>query len=165
VLISKTMNNKLNKQIAVEFMAAHKYLAMSCVLDSMGLKVLRRRFFEQYEEECEHALKILDYVLEVGGDVDLGAIDKPNDKYKSVEEIVETALESEMEVTRLINEIAALAQKENDFATRSFINWFVDEQVEEVSSMTDLLQIVRLAKGNMLQVETRVRHEMMKEKS
>ncbi len=62
----------------------------------------------------------------------------------------------------MINDLVALAESEDDYATRSFLNWFVDEQVEEVSSMTDLLTLVKLARGNMLQVEARVRHEMGK---
>lgn len=164
MMISKAMNDKLNQQIAVEFAAAHTYLAMSCVFDEMGLKVLRRRFFQQYEEECEHALKILNYVLEVGGQVVLDGVAKPRGAYKSVEEIVETALESERKVTRLINELVTLAEQEQDYATRSFLDWFVDEQVEEVSSMSDLLRLVQLSQGNYLQVEARVRHEMAGEK-
>lgn len=160
MMISKKMNEMLNQQIGIEFAAAHKYLAMSCTFDGMGLRVLRKRFFEQYEEECEHALKILNYVLETGGRVALAGVDKPKGNYKNVEEIVETALDGEKDVTRSINELMALAEKENDYATRSFLNWFVDEQVEEVASMSDLLDLVRLAKGNFLQVEARVRHEM-----
>ena len=60
----------------------------------------------------------------------------------------------------MINDLVTLADSEKDYATRSFLNWFVDEQVEEVSSMTDLLNLVELADGNMLQVEARVRHQM-----
>ena len=164
MMISKAMNGLLNKQVSVEFAAAHKYLAMSCQLDGMGLKVLRKRYLQQYEEECVHALKILNYLLEVGGSVALEGVAKPKGGYKSVEAIVEASLESELEVTRLINELVALAEKENDYATRSFLTWFVDEQVEEVSSMEDLLRLVQLAKGNYLQVETRVRHDMLAEK-
>lgn len=160
MMISEKMNDMLNRQIAIEFAAAHKYLAMSCAFDEMGLRVLRKRFFEQYLEECEHALKVLNYVLDTGGNVALTGVDKPKGDYESVEQIVETALNGEKDVTRSINELMALADQENDYATRSFLNWFVDEQVEEVASMSDLLDLVRLAKGNLLQIEARVRHEM-----
>jgi len=161
MMISDAMNEKLNRQISVEFAAAHAYLGMSCAFDAMGLKVLRERFFGQYEEECAHALKILNYVLEVGGRVDLEGVAKPKGAYKSVQEIVETALESELEVTRLINELVSLSEKDSDYATRSFLNWYVDEQVEEVASMSGLLRLIQLAKGNVLQVEARLRHEMV----
>ena len=160
MMISKAMNSKLNEQIMVEYSAAHKYLAMACSFERMGFKFLSKRFMEQSEEEREHALKILNYVVQVGGTVALTAVPKPENEYKSVEEIVRAALENEQEVTRMINDLAALAESENDYATRSFLNWFIDEQVEEESNMNDLLQLVRLAGKNILQVEMRVRHDM-----
>ncbi len=108
-------------------------------------------------------MKILRYVQEGDGTVTLDAIPKPEKDFPTVEEIVRTALESEQAVSRMINDLVALAESENDYATRSFLNWFVDEQVEEVSSMTSLLTLLRLAAGNMLQVEARVQQEMMSE--
>ncbi len=160
MMISDAMNAKLNGQVATEFSAAHLYLAMACALDRMGLKILAARFVAQYEEERGHALKILHFVQEVGGNVTLDGISKPTAEYTNVETIVRTALESERDTTRKINDLVALADSENDYATRSFLNWFVDEQVEEVASMSDLLTLVQLAGDNMLQVEARVRHEM-----
>ena len=160
MMISKAMNSKLNEQIMVEYSAAHKYLAMVCSFDQMGFKFLSKRFMEQSEEEREHALKILNYMVQVGGTVALTAVPKPENEYKNVEEIVRTALENEQEVTRMINDLVALAESENDYATRSFLNWFIDEQVEEESNMNDLLQLVQLAGKNILQVEMRVRHDM-----
>ena len=161
MMISEAMNARLNRQIAAEFSAAHSYLAMACALDRMGLKILAKWFLAQSEEEREHAMKILRYVQEVGGTVTLEDIAKPAPKFKNVEAVVQAALQSEQNVTQMINELVALAESEKDYATRSFLNWFVDEQVEEVASMTDLLALVQLAGDNMLQVEARVRHEMM----
>lgn len=164
MMISEKMNTKLNEQISAEFGAAHAYLAMACVLDRMGLKILTKRFEQQSEEEREHAMKFVHYMQEVGGTVLLDGVGKPQGEFKNVEAIVQAALESEQKVTKMIDDLVALAESENDYATRSFLNWFVDEQVEEVSSMTDLLQLVRLAGNNLLQVEARVRHEMIGEK-
>lgn len=161
MLISKTMNAKLNEQITSEFSAAHAYLGMVCALEDMGLKILAKRFLAQYEEELAHAMKILHYVQEVGGRVELKGVPQPNCEFGNLESIVQAALESEQQVTRMVNDLVALADKEKDYATRSFLNWFVDEQVEELSSMADLLNLVRLAGNNVLQVESRVRHEMM----
>ena len=161
MMISQAMNKKLNEQITAELSAAHSYLAMACALDGMGLKVLAKRFFAQASEEREHAMKFIGYVLEVGGTVTLDSVNKPAGEYESVEAIVRAALESEQKVTRMINDLVSLADSEKDYASRSFLNWFVDEQVEEVSSMTDLLSLVQLAGGNMLQVETLVRHQML----
>ena len=163
MMISEKMNAKLNDQISAELFAAHKYLAMACAFEQMGLKVLAKHFLDQCEEERSHAMRIVRYVQEVGGKVDLEAIPKPPTDYKDAEAIVKAALEGELAITKLINGLMALAEKENDYATRSFLHWFVDEQVEEISSMTDLLTLVKLSRGNMLQVEARVRHEMGKE--
>ncbi|MCO6438663.1 MAG: ferritin [Phycisphaerae bacterium] len=160
MMISEAMNARLNRQVSMEFAASHKYLAMACAFDAMGFKILSKRFRLQADEERDHAMKILDYVLEVNGRADLEQVPKPSGKYESVEQIVKTALESELEVTRSINEIVAQAESEKDFATRSFLHWFVDEQVEEVASMTELLDLVKLAGPNILLVETRVFHQM-----
>ncbi len=161
MMISQTMCDKLNGQIKLEFSAAYQYLSMACTFDTMGLKILSQLFNQQYAEEREHALKILGYVQEVGGSVKLEAVPKPCGDYKSVQAIVEAALESEFEVTRAIGGLMDAAIAEKDHATQSFLKWFVDEQVEEVSSMSDLLTLVKLAGDNVLQVESRVRHQMM----
>ena len=161
VMISDKMTKKLNEQIVAEFAASHSYLAMACALDRMGLKILAKFFTRQSEEEREHGLKIVGYMQEVDAEVRLGGCPEPKVDYDGAEEVVEAALESERKVTRMIHDLVALAEKEDDYATRSFLNWFIDEQVEEVATMTDLLNIVRLAGDNMLQVESRVRHEML----
>ena len=165
MMISTAMNAKLNDQIGAEFAAAHAYLAMACAFDRMALKTLSKRFLKQHDEEREHAMKILHYVQEVGGTVSLEAIAKPKKDYKNTEAIVSTALQNEKDITAKINDLVTLADSEKDYATRSFLGWFVDEQVEEVSSMTDLLNMVKLAGDNVLQVEALVRHQMLAEKS
>lgn len=161
MMISQAMNTKLNEQITAEFSAAHTYLAMACALEAMGLKILHQRFLLQTSEEREHAMKILHYIHEVGGTVTLGAIPEPAAEFDSPEAVVRGALESEEHITRLVNDLVTLAESEKDYATRSFLQWFVTEQVEEVSSMRDLVSLIQMADGAMLQVEARVRHEMM----
>ncbi len=157
MMIPQPVVDKLNQQIANEFGAAHNYLAMACRFDELGLKMLSQFFFRQSDEEREHGRKILDYVLEVGADVKLQATPEPRGDMSTPKTIVKSALEQEKEVTRQINDIAATAEANKDFATRSFINWFIDEQVEEVSSMSELLNLVELAgEDHLLQVEMRV---------
>lgn len=159
MLISKTMVRSLSEQVANELGASHKYVAMACEFDSMGLKVFSRRFFAQADEERMHALKIARYLLDVGARVAFAAIPAPGSKFGTAREIVAAALESELTVTRQINDLMALAEKEKDYATRSFLQWFVTEQVEEVSSMTELLQLVDMAGDkNLFQVEARLLH-------
>lgn len=161
MLISEKMCEKLNEQITAEFGASHKYMQMACTLDHMGLKMLSKWFVRQSGEEREHAMKIINYVLEVGASVTLDDIPKPKDKHKTVKDIVVAGLESEKTVTKMINDLVNLAESERDHATRSFLQWFVDEQVEEMSTFSDLLTMVELAKDNLLQVEARLQYQLM----
>ncbi len=152
--ISKKMNAQLNQQITHEFEAGGSYLAMSCQFDQMGLKTLSAHFRKQAEEERGHALKILDYLQEVGGAVELTALAKPPAAYPSVHAAVKAALSSEKKVTGQIHDLVTLAEQQKDYATRSFLNWFVDEQVEEEAGMSAVLQLVEMAGKNLLQLES-----------
>ena len=157
MLISETMNQRLNKQMTNEFYAAHLYLDMSCAFIDRGLNIIARWFRGHAHEERVHAMKIFDYVHEVGGHVRLDAIPQPAERPASVEEIVQAALDHELLVTGQINDLMSLADSEKDYATRSFLQWFVDEQVEEVSVVTEVLRLIKLAEGkHMLEVEARV---------
>jgi len=129
MMISKAMNQRLNEQVTHEFAASQSYLAMACMFDGLGLSALAARFREQSAEEREHALKLVGYISEVGGVVKLEALDAPKSDYASVPAAIEAALESEMTVTGQINALVDLAESEKDHATRSFLQWFVDEQV------------------------------------
>lgn len=160
MMISAKMNERLNQQIANELNASHKYLAMAYCFDGMGLKVFAQRFNQQAMEERVHALKIADFIHDVGGKVIFEALDKPKGDYASAKAIVKAALDSELTVTAQVNEIVAMTEKETDYATRSFMQWFVSEQVEEVSSMTELLQWVTLAGDNLIPLETRLAQSM-----
>ncbi len=159
--LSDTMVKQLNGQVAAEFAASQAYLAMSCELHDMGLKVVSSFFAKQAEEERAHALKIIKYLQDVGGAARLEAVDRPRVDYGDVGAIAEAALQSELHVTKLVHNLVQLAEKDEDYATRSFLNWFVDEQVEEVASMTDLVRMVKLAGSNLLELESRIRHESL----
>lgn len=160
MMISKAMNAKLNEQITNEFSASQSYLAIATMFDGMALKGLAAFFRKQTEEERGHALKILDYIQEVGGEVRLASLPSPKHDYPTAKAAIDAALKHELKVTQQINDLVALAEKENDYATRSFLNWYVDEQVEEVSSMEHLLRIAEMAGVNLLQLESYVRHMM-----
>jgi len=154
--ISEAMNAKLNGQIAYEQGAAQIYLSMSCMFDGMGLKVLAAFFRRQCDEERIHAMKMVDYILEVDGKVKLAAIPQPKHEWSGIQATCEAALELEKVNTQQINELVALAEKENDYATRSFLQWFVDEQVEEVATMSHLVDLTRLAGDQLLLLEDHV---------
>ena len=160
MMITAKMNDRLNEQIANELNASHKYLAMSYCFDGMWLKVFAARFIRQAAEERTHALKIADYIHDVGGKVAFDGLEKPRGDYPNAKAIVKAALDSELTVTAQINEIVAMTEKETDYGTRSFMQWFVSEQVEEVSSMTELLQWVTLAGDNLFPLEARLAQMM-----
>ena len=157
-MISQKMTDAINEQIKNEFYSYWLYLSMSYALDSMDLKVFSKWFYEQALEEQEHAMKMASYLMDQGADVKLATLDTPKYDYASAEEIVAVALEHEIEVTNRINAIMALAQDENDFPTKSFMQWFVDEQVEEVATASQLLDMVKMtdSTGQLLMLEQRI---------
>lgn len=163
-MISEKMAARLNEQVKNEFYAEWAYLAMAYSFEDMGLKVFAARFFQQATEEREHAMKVAKYLVEQGAAVKLQQLPQPKIDYKSAEEIVAAALEHEKKVTRDFNEIADLAISERDHATGAFCKWFIDEQVEEVSSMSELLTWVKMASspGQLLMLENRIYAQMSK---
>lgn len=158
MLLSDKMNQLLNEQIVNEMFASQTYLAMAAMFRREGLTLLAKRFREQTEEEREHALKLLDYVEDRLGTVQLGAIPEPRREYKSVVEAIDAALEHEKMVSKQIDNLVEQARKDNDNATESFLGWFVDEQVEEVRSMYTLAQVARASGPALLQVEAYMAH-------
>ncbi len=156
-MISKEIASALNEQIVHELHASNSYLAIASFMDGRGLKILAGFFFRQSAEEREHAMKILRYLLDVDGDVRIGSIPEPKADFQSVEEAVQTSLDQEIEVTGQIHRIMGMADDARDYPTASFLKWFVDEQVEEQSSMNDLLALVQMAgPNNLLLVEDRL---------
>jgi len=159
--ISETMNGMLNRQITNELKASHDYLAVATNFVDMGLTVFAGRFFAQSVEERNHALKIIKYVQDTGGKVSLGSIPEPETAYRSASEALAAAVQAEQNVSQQVNELVALAEKENDYSTHSFLQWFVSEQVEEVASMLELQQWIKIAgEQNIFQVETRLAMKM-----
>jgi ferritin len=156
--LSKTLNAKLNEQITNELYSSQVYLAMALMFEDLGLKMLSKLYRKQVEEERGHALKILDYIPSVEGRVRLQAIPEPPAKFPSVLAAIEAALEHERKVSAQINELVAIADKERDYATRSFLNWYVDEQVEEVESQRHLAQIAKMVGPSLVQLEAYVAH-------
>lgn len=156
--ISAGMCAKLSEQITHEFGAELTYLAMACQFERDSLKMLAKFFRKQADEERGHALKIVDYLLEVGAVPRLEAIPAPAAEHATVLAALEAALAHEQRVTQQIHDLVALAERERDYATRSFLNWFVDEQVEEVSTMEHLVGVCRMCGPHLLQLEAYLMH-------
>ncbi len=136
---------KLNQQLNNELYAAYIYQAMGAQFEAEGLEGFASWMDAQTREELEHARKFYDYINERGGRVELEAIDKPPSDFGSPLEAFQKALEHEEMVTDKINQLVKLAREEDDYATESFLQWFVDEQVEEeesVNAIIDKLEMV-----------------------
>ncbi len=154
--LSKALNAKLNEQITNEFYSSQVYLAMACMFEDRGLKVLAALYFKQAEEERQHGLKFVHYIPTVEGHVELQGISAAPAKYETPLAAIEAALAHERKVTQQINDLMTLAESEKDYATRAFLQWFVTEQVEEVETQLQLSQVARIAGERLLQLEAYV---------
>lgn len=147
-MFSKKVEKALNDQINAEFFSAYLYLSMSAYLSDISLVGFANWTRAQYEEEKFHAIKMYDFVLERGGKVKLKEIESPKHKWKDIIDVFEDILEHEQKITRSINDLISLAIDERDHATVNFLQWFIDEQVEEEASVSELLAQLKLVGGN-----------------
>ena len=155
-MISENMQKALNGQVNAEMYSAYLYQSMATWALDQGLKGLANWMDCQAKEEMVHAFKIYKYIAERGSRVRLTAIDGPPTDWASPVAVAENVLQHEQKVTGLINGLVDLAIEERDHATHSFLNWFVDEQVEEEDSANDFLQQLKLAAdspGGMLMID------------
>jgi bacterioferritin B len=154
MLISEEMNKVLNEQIGNEFGASLQYVAIASHFAAVGLTELATAFYRQADEERDHAMRIVKYVSDAGGAVEIPQIPAPKSSFATVEEAVRLSLDWEKTVTDQINKLVELAIKESDHITHNMLNWFLSEQLEEVSSMDNLLKVVqRAGETNLLYVE------------
>jgi ferritin len=159
VLISRELANAFNAQIGHEFGASMQYISIAAHFSQRQLKLLSKLFFEQAEEEKQHALKFVQYLLDTKAELRIPAIPAPTPTFASAEEAVQAALNWEQEVTRQITGLMDIAVKENDYLGASFLQWFIDEQLEEVVKMDRLLSIIRQSgERNLLMVEAYLVH-------
>ena len=152
-LLKQSIVDALNRQVVEEFTAQNQYIAIALYFDSETLPQLTRYFHLQADEEHVHGMKLLQYITDAGGQPVVPATREPKNQFSSVQEAVELALNQELTVTEQINELVSLAARENDYLTREILQWFVTEQLEEVSTMTDLLNVVRRAGENLFRIE------------
>lgn len=153
MLISHALEQAINDQIGREFGANLQYINIASYFDADDLPELAAFFYRQAEEEKMHAMKFVKYIIDAGGQVRIPSIEEPKFDFKSAEEAVQAALDWELEVTKQINTLMDMAISENDHIAQDFLRWFVTEQLEEVSTMETLLNVVRRAKDNILWVE------------
>jgi ferritin len=135
----------LNGQLANEFSASQQYIAVAVYYDSETLPQLAKHFYRQAVEERNHAMIIVQYLLDAQKPVTIPAVALPRTEFADHLEPVRQALEQEREVTRQIEQLAQLARAEGDLVGEQFLAWFLKEQLEETSSMADLLTTVERA--------------------
>ena len=145
MLISREMNSALNEQIGHEFGASLQYVAIASHFDGDGLPELAHHFHRQALEEREHAMRIVKYLVDADAELRIPAIAAPRCDFASAEEAVQLSLEWERTVTKQITALVDLAIRNNDHITKNFLEWFVNEQLEEMASMDNLLRMVRRA--------------------
>ena len=143
----------LNGQIAYEFGASQQYIAIAVHYDSETLPRLAAHFYRQAIEERNHALMMVQYLLDAGLQVTVPGVEAPQTTFGDVVEPVALALAQERRVTDQIGALASLCREQADYAGEQFMQWFIKEQVEEVSSMSSLLTVVERARENPLLAE------------
>jgi ferritin len=144
----------LNEQVGHEFAASQQYVAIAVYYDGETLPQLAAHFYRQALEERNHAMMIVQYLLDAGHEVVTPGVEAPQTSFADVRAPVALALEQEKRVTEQIAELARLAREEDDLVGEQFLHWFLQEQREEVASMSDLLAIVeRASESNILLAE------------
>jgi len=143
-MISKTMEDALNKQVNRELYSAYLYLAMSAYCESVQLKGFARWLRVQAKEEQGHALRIYDFILARNGKPSLGAIEAPKAKWSSAGAVFGEVYAHEQKVTGMIHALVELAQKEKDHASFEMLQWFVKEQVEEEEQSCAVLEQIKI---------------------
>ena len=143
----------LNEQVGHEFAASQQYVAIAVHYDAQTLPRLAAHFYRQAVEERNHAMMIVQYLLDADERVEVPGVEPPQTGFADVVEPVRLALDQEKRVTEQISELAKLARSEGDLVGEQFLHWFLQEQREEVSSMAALLTVVERSRDNVMLIE------------
>ena len=155
-MINKKVEKALNEQVNAELYSAYLYLSMEAYFKSLNLIGFANWMRVQTQEEITHAMKIYEFIDERGGRIILKAIDGPDTEWDSPLAVFEAVYKHEQKVTGLINNLVNLAIEEKDHATNTFLQWFVNEQVEEESSADQMVQQLKMmenAPGGMFMLD------------
>ncbi|HXF97066.1 MAG TPA: ferritin [Gaiellaceae bacterium] len=143
----------LNEQIRYEFAASQQYVAIAVYYDAQTLPQLAGHFYRQAVEERNHAMMIVQYLLDANQPVTIPGVEAPKTSFADPVEPVALALEQEKRVTEQIVALVKLAREEGELVGEQFLHWFLQEQREEVASMSDLLAVIERGRDNLLLVE------------
>ena len=150
---------KLNEQLGYEFGAHQQYVAIATYYDALTMPQMAALFYQQALEERDHAMMMVQYLLDSDEVPQIPALDAPRSDFANVIEPVEAALAQEKRVTEQINELTRIARENHDYASDQFMQWFIKEQVEEVAKMSDLLAVVTRSKDDYERIEDWVARE------
>jgi bacterioferritin B len=151
----------LNEQVGHEFAASQQYVAIAVHYDAHTLPRLAAHFYRQAVEERNHAMIIVQYLLDADERIAIPGVAAPQTEFADVVEPVRLALEQEKRVTEQISDLAKLARSEGDLVGEQFLHWFLQEQREEVSSMGALLTVVERSKDNVMLIEDFLAREVV----
>ncbi|TFF98562.1 MAG: ferritin [Promethearchaeota archaeon] len=157
--ISKELNDLMNKQIVEELRSGYIYLGMAAWAETQGLKGLANFMRIHAEtEEYRHAMKFVDYILEAGGKVEYGTIEKVSTDWEDVEHVLKEAIKHEEHITSTIKNLMDLAQEKKEYYAYELLTWFIEEQMEEENLFTDLYDSFLLSGKNMLMWDRNIKH-------
>lgn len=145
--LSKKVEDILNYQVTKEAVAAQIYLAYGCWADSQGYGGIANYFFRHSGEERDHMMKIVQYIMERGGEVKITAIEAPPINPENLQDCFEKTFKHEVDNTNAIYNIVNMAHEEKDWSTYNFAQWFVKEQIEEEKMVMDLLDKLKISGG------------------
>jgi ferritin len=147
-MINEKVSKAFNEQIQKELYSAYLYLSMAAYFHSRGLDGMAQWMRVQAFEEVNHAMKFFDHIVERDGRVELLGLEKPPTEWKSALNAFEAAYKHEQYITGSINDLVKLAETEKDYASKSLLQWFVDEQVEEEASVSKIAQELEMVKDS-----------------
>jgi bacterioferritin B len=156
---AETFVSRLNEQIAHEFAAHQQYVACAVYYDAETLPQLARFFYRQAMEERDHAMMMVQYLIDADADVTIPGVAAPQTSFGDIVAPVALALDQEKRVSDQINELTRIAREAGDFTSEQFTQWFIKEQVEEVATMSDLLRVVERSKDDPMEVENYMARE------
>jgi len=159
MLISKDLAKAFNEQVGHEFGASMQYVSIAAHFRRANLTLLSKLFIQQADEEKQHAMKFVNYLLDTQADLRIPAIPAPTATFPTAEAAVQAALDWEQDVTKQITALMDQATKESDYLAQSFLQWFIDEQLEEVVKMDRLLGVIKQSgEKNLIMVEAYLIH-------
>ena len=159
-MASQKFAEQLNVQIGNEFAAHHQYVAIAVHYDDLTMPQMASLFYQQALEERDHAMMMVQYLIDADADVAIPGVDAPSNTFDDIVAPVRLALDQEKRVATQINELTALARDEHDYASDQFMQWFIKEQVEEIATMSDLLTVVTRAQHDVEAIEEYVDREL-----